>query len=450
MASIPFLILLFPFIRKERWKNLFLVLLIGATFYTYTTLSIQRPRSPAEGVAHVAIKSIKPTAYGVIYQCLLKSFVKDEQIVAKNLPLTLSFPKNRRPPATSEYVVTGRLVEKPKGRYLLEKPKKFYPIDNTSSFAETRYQAKKWMEKKIQSRFSNEEVAAFLSGLVTGIIKSKNLSLEFRRFGLQHILAISGFHFAIVAMILSMLLRFIFPFRWLAYALVFMLTSYFLFLGESPSILRAWCMALIFFIGLATNSTSKALNSLGIALLLVVTADPFSVTQIGFQLSFLITASILLFYPIQEAFLQKIFPRRPLSELAQMDRLNQQGYIAVCFIRSSFALLMAVNITAVPMILWFAHKFPLLSLIYNLFFPLVVSFSLFFLLIGSFLPFVDTLNQWMVKALLGTAANLPTSFDLFVRWPLSTIALIIFLSALFTLGIYEWERRRHEERLSYL
>ena len=77
------------------------------------------------------------------------------------------------------------------------------------------------------------------------ICEDRLMQFEFGRFGLQHIMAISGFHFAILAGFFSFGLHLMLNRRVANAFLIALLSTYFVFLGAGPSILRAWMTILI-------------------------------------------------------------------------------------------------------------------------------------------------------------------------------------------------------------
>lgn len=449
--------LFFPF--DKRWREtgmrfLFFISLFFASF-CYAKTYYQFPTLPVEGVlgtASVKLTSLatKSTSFGKrwIYRGTLEGFTS-ENGSARHIPITLSLPQNsgiNRPIANKAYRIRGRLKETSSGNFHLAVSKEtpWYPEEGSWSFAEMRYQAKQKVRRYIFQKMGSQKVATFLAGIATGDFDDRLMSFEFGRFGLQHIMAISGFHFAIIALILSGLLRLFMNKRKTALLLIFLLSSYFVFLGTGPSIMRAWITILIALAGFFVEKRGSGLNSLGVALLLVLLNDPLIYRNMGFQFSFVTTAAILVFYPGFDLAMRFIFTKRPLSEVVEMDSLNQHGYCLLVFFRQALALTLAVNLIALPMTLFFFQKFPLMSLIYNLFFPFLVSISMVLLILGLFFsvgfPFlgdvIHTLNSYYTQFVLNFTYNMPTSLDFLWRVaPFSQELIIGYLTIAFLAGI---------------
>lgn len=209
--------------------------------------------------------------------------------------------------------------------------------------------------------------------------------------------------------------------------------------------MRAWAAIFVVLCGMFINKEGSGLNSLGVGMLVVLTIDPTLYNSIGFQFSFAVTAAILVFFPSIDYLLQQVFKKRPLSEAVGMNLLNQHGYCILSFLRQAIALTIAVNLIALPMTLFFFQKYPLFSLIYNLFFPFLVSFSMLLLITGILITFVvpplgeivHFSNQTYTEFILNFVYNVPTSIDVSLRFSnFSTDFLICFLCLLFSAGVY--------------
>ncbi len=269
------------------------------------------------------------------------------------------------------------------------------------------------------------------------------MSLEFSRFGLQHIMAVSGFHFAVITGILCWVFFGVFGRKRGALFLLCALLGYFIFLGGTPSIMRAWISASLLMVGVLLGDRAKSLNSLGLGLFVVLVADPSAIHQLGFQFSFAITASILLFTSPFEKMIAHLFPTRRLDKAINMGFAEQCGYVILHLIKKGTALSFAVNICAIPMTLYFFGQFPLWSLFFNLFFPMMVAIAIFFLIfgltIGTIFEWIgwapNSLNNWYTDMMLNLAYNFPRNWDARLNWQnVSSEALIIYITVLFTVG----------------
>lgn len=389
--------------------------------------------TPSGEKAYFSICSMQPHATpfqkGLLYRGTLYSN-------GCRVPGSVYIQEGERPLANCDYILTGRLMKRVGHEYAF-KAKEWRPVKNTWSLAEFRYQTKEKLRKFLEQKFKRPRTAAFLSSLITGDVEERSLRYEFSRLGLQHILAISGFHFGILITFCSLFLGLVLSHRGKILALLLFINIYFIFIGSLPAVQRSWLAAMLYLIGKWTYRHSSGLNLLGVALMVEVLLDPLISAHLGFQLSFLSCSGILLFYPLFERLLRPLLPKRFSHEIDAplMSLLST-------YLRQALSITLAVNLAILPLLLYTSHQFPLLGLLYNLFFPVLVSASLFSLLLSSlayllFPPlgsFLFSATDFFTAQLLDLAAYPPLALDYSLRvssFPAWTIPLYLF--ALFCL-----------------
>lgn len=155
----------------------------------------------------------------------------------------------------------------------------------------------------IRERLSGEE-GAMLAGICLGDKNgvSDATMTAFRRAGLPHILVVSGLHLSIISAGVYGLLRFLLPNRRLTAALTMAAVVFFMALvGFTPSVVRAGVMCLVMLGGQLFTRRADGLNSMGLALMLLLTANPYCLLDAGLQLSFGAAGGVLcLTKPFQE------------------------------------------------------------------------------------------------------------------------------------------------------
>jgi competence protein ComEC len=121
-------------------------------------------------------------------------------------------------------------------------------------------------------------------------------------------MAISGLHFSIIATFLGLILGLFVSRKIASVTMIILMSAYFIFLGTSPSVTRAWIAIMLALMSLLLGKRSSGLNALGIGILVVVLWDPLAMREVGFQFSFAVTAAILLWYAPCDVLLQKWTP----------------------------------------------------------------------------------------------------------------------------------------------
>lgn len=422
--SIPLLALLI-FSNRRVQGILFCLAGVALTLFRYPSLPLPEAELVGEGV--FSLETIQPmqTPFhkSIAFKGKFKSFESGGNHYT-NIPCIL-FP-SPAPKKGSQWHIEGTLRPD-----LVFKPKKgalWKELEGGFSLARYRFQQKEKLRRFFHAKVADKRVAHFFASMATGDIDDWLLAMEFRKLGLGHILAISGFHFALLAMLVGGMLRSVLPPKIAYIILLLFLTFYFLFLGGSASIFRAFVMIGLYVLGLILKRPIDGLNLLGVALLSELLVEPLFLEQIGFQLSFLATLGIILFYRPCHSLLERLLPQRTFSEVRSLPLLDQHGALFTSALRAGIALNLAVLLITLPAVLFIFRSFSLLSLPYNLLFPLLLGISLMLLPLGILFPPLLTLNAHYTSYLLHLIANPPEilNYKFFIpTFPLPLLLLII-------------------------
>lgn len=347
------------------------------------------PETLHEGMSGKAVIELHQVSHsnhrfgnGVVFRGQLRSFENSKgELFHPNTPLIMFWGKaSGRPLAGQTIVSQGRLLSSSRNWGVVWKPhssQNLLSIKGKEGWGEWRFKNKKKLKSLLQKSISNPRARHFLEALLTGELQDLSLQADLSRMGLQHLLVISGFHFALLAHGLLFLLRFFFSPRKRSLLLILLLSLYAFFIGTSPSVLRAWFMTLITLGSYLYGRPAIALNSLGVALLLFLLWDPWASAQMGFVLSFLATGGILLIYPSLAP-----QPQKKLEYVLKAPPWEQWAYLLVLYLKKAFALSLSIHLATLPVLLLITHHIPLLSAFWNLFLPLLVGLGLMLLMIG--------------------------------------------------------------------
>jgi competence protein ComEC len=364
-----------------------------------------------------------------------KSFIYNGWLNHK-IPCSIQFRGESRPLANCDYLVRGELQQRGSYSYVL-KATQWKAVEKTWSWAEWRYTLKSRFRTFLEKKLPRSGV--FLTSLVTGELDDRMLRFEFSRLGLSHILAVSGFHFGVLIGFCSFFLKFFVPKRTRWVLLMGLTTAYFFFVGAMPAVQRAWIGVQIYLIGQWLGRHSSGLNLMGTAMLIEILLDPLVCGNLGFQLSFTCCAGILLLYPLIHLQIQRFLPRRSPLELFQLSRLSKHFYLFSILLRKGISLGLAVNIATIPLLLYHFQQFPLLGLLYNLFFPLLVGIAMSLLLISFAVPFLFPVTDFFTAQILDVSSYPPLSLDCVIgtqHLPAWAIPLYFFTLFCFTI----WHR----------
>lgn len=149
------------------------------------------------------------------------------------------------------------------------------------------------------------------SGLVCAVVLGSRTDLPdeqyelFQQLGIQHLLAVSGMHLALLTGMFSLLLKRLFRSDRLRilFSMAFVL-FYMLLTGMSPSVSRAGIMLLLSFLAQLVSRRADAAVSLAAAVLLMLLYNPFLARNTGFLFSVFSTIGVrILAGPLSEKIL---------------------------------------------------------------------------------------------------------------------------------------------------
>lgn len=174
-------------------------------------------------------------------------------------------------------------------------------IDNEN--IDLRYRVKSKFTDIIVNTFDtylSEKNSSLLSSIFLG--QSSYLSSEdidvYREMGLAHLLAVSGLHIGIISGFISFLLSNLGIKRRINILITLStIWTYGYLIGFPPSILRSSIMFTILYYSQLIHEPYDSINSVSFAMFILLLINPYYIFNLGFQLSFAATFSIIIFSP---------------------------------------------------------------------------------------------------------------------------------------------------------
>ncbi len=216
--------------------------------------------------------------------------------------------------------------------------------------------------------------ASFLSGILVGRDEDipDNLKNAFQDTGTSHLVAISGFNITIVAGLILALAGRLLPKRWSVWAAIVILAGYTVMAGASASVVRAAIMGALAMVGKSIGRNRTAVNSLGLAAMVMVLFNPLILRDIGFQLSVAATAGILLIgAPLNDWFVARQTSDDKPAEVNVFWRTAGDSVVIT----------LSAQLTTLPFLLYHFHRYPLIGLLVN---PFVLPVQPAAMIIGGF------------------------------------------------------------------
>ncbi len=227
----------------------------------------------------------------------------------------------------------------------------------------------------------------------------------FSQTGASHILALSGLHISILFAMYCLIARRISPTRKVRKHVelfgVALLWGFAFLVGMPLSLVRAVIMFSIFQVMDTLEMSNASINNLALALLIILTASPMSLFDVGLQLSFLAVLAIQLFSPL--------FPHTRWMET----------HPKVKFFYSLLILTLCAQVGTAPVVAYYFHNIPLTALLSNfivipLSYPILAGSLLFLLLPSGLQIHIAPVLDFLLTAMQST-------LDIFGKLPLSSI-----------------------------
>ena len=225
----------------------------------------------------------------------------------------------------------------------------------------------------------------------------RDLVQSYSNTGVVHIIAISGLHLGMIYGLLLVLFKPFSRYKWSKIikplVILFVLWGFSFIAGAAPSILRSAVMFTFIVIGESIGRKTTMYNSLAASAFLLIVINPFSLWDVGFQLSYTAVLSIVVFQPYMNRWLY--FENKLLQKLWSLNTVT-----------------LSAQILTLPIVLYHFHQFPTLFMCTNLFavpFSGLILYAELLLLVTYFIPYIgafvgktigwgiDVMNNFIVR-----------------------------------------------------
>jgi len=246
------------------------------------------------------------------------------------------------------------------------------------------------LAERINSQIPDEQSRQIAMALLLGQKQSldRDLRAGYVQAGVMHILAVSGLHVGIIyALLLALMKPFKLSKKWSRIYLLLvvgMIWLYAFITGLSPSVVRAATMFSLIALGQLRDRKPSVFNILAFSAMLMIVIDPEVIFDVGFQLSYLAVAGIVLIQPL---ILNWWLPQNRILE----------------YIWQLTAVSLAAQLITFPLSVFYFHVFPTYFLLGNLlilplaFLIMQVGVPLLFL---GWIPVLGTVLGWILSKLI--------------------------------------------------
>ncbi len=248
---------------------------------------------------------------------------------------------------------------------------------------------------ELMERLYKQPHSGYMQGLVLGSRTELDPETyrQFSELGLTHVLAISGLHVGVFAGALLGLLRLLRLSKEKGMSIVqCCLPVYMLLTGAAPSVIRAGLMSMLALYCLRKGWLKDGLHILALVLVAMLLWDPYYALQIGFQLSFAVTAGLIIGVPR----VMRLLPDWPP------------------WLSSSAGVTLVAQAVSFPLTVYYFHQFSILSFAAN--FLLVPFISLGVLPAGTLSLLAGLLYEPAARPLAWIVAQMNELTFRIVEW----------------------------------
>ncbi len=238
----------------------------------------------------------------------------------------------------------------------------------------------------------NRHVPAPESGLLSGILLGVDHSMpeqiddDFRTVGITHIVVVSGFNIAIISTIFLSIFDPLFGRHGAVTATLLGIFAFTLLVGADPSVVRAAIMGGIYVVTTKyIGRRNASIPILFFAAWMMTIWNPNDLWDIGFQLSFVATLSLMLFArPLTQTVYEWLKNRLP----------NATARVIIQVISDAILVTLAAQVLTLPLILFYFSHLSLISILANGFVlpvqPLIMVWGGLMLIASFLLPGLAT------------------------------------------------------------
>lgn len=332
-------------------------------------------------------KWIKANQKIIIYHQSSSEFIPGLWVLVSDKPEKIEAPRN-----PNEFDYKGFLLRKgiTARQFIPEGKSQIISVETNRSFYffadDLRKNLSDLLEKRIPQKSSLPVAKALLLGQKNQLDRSTRQA--YSEAGVMHILAVSGLHVGILVAVLLFLIR---PLKLSGLArksyllvLVLVIWTYATITGLSPSVVRASVMFTLIVLGQLRDRKPPIFNILAFSAILMIAVNPAVITEVGFQLSYLAVAGIVLLQPL---IVRVWYPKSRILEY-----LWQLGAVSI-----------AAQLATFPLSVWYFHSFPVWFLPANL---LVIPITFLIMQVGipmlliGWIPFLGKALGWVVGSLI--------------------------------------------------
>ena len=231
---------------------------------------------------------------------------------------------------------------------------------------EINLKIKENISKLIQDKYSS-----IFTGLILGDTSNieEDIQDDFKIANISHVLAISGMHITYIVIGIEMMLKKLIGKAKTRIITVIVLILYMFITGFSPSVVRASIMGIFLLVSKLIHRKNDIWTSISLSLLILLVYNPFLISNVGLQLSYLGTIGIVCFNKNIYSFLRKIKIRNKKLRY----KINRKLILFVDKIKEILSVTLSAQIVILPIMLFNFNVLGIYFFISNILVSLIIG-----------------------------------------------------------------------------
>ena len=314
--------------------------------------------------------------------------------------------------------------------------------DNANWFEKSMNDIKLVITQNIENLLEEQEqqiVKGFILGDTTAL--DEELKEKFQIANISHVLAVSGMHIVYIVIGIEIVFKKWLGKRHVKYVVIIGLVFYMALTGYTSSIVRAGIMGMMNIVAFLVYRKNDIWTSIAISLGIILIQNPYVITGVGLQLSYLGTIGIILFNKSIKQYFDNIKWIKNNISIKRSKRISQ----IVENLKDMIAVTLSAQLMILPVMLYHFNMIGIYFVITNILVSIVTGPIMFLSVIFVFSSFIQLQISQFISIFLSLGikcfiqisnlANLPFS-KIYVPTPSILFIIIYYIAILVGNQIY--------------
>lgn len=309
--------------------------------------------------------------------------------------------------------------------------------DNVNGIDKSIHAIKIAVSENIE-KILEEREGQIVKGLILGDTTDleEELKEKFQIANISHVLAVSGMHIIYIIIGIEIVFKKWLGKRYVKYVIMMGLLFYMSITGFTSSIVRAGIMGMMNLIAFLVYRKNDIWTSIAISLGIILIQNPYAITGVGLQLSYLGTIGIILFHKNVKQYFDNL---KFIKNNIRIKR-NKRIFKIIENLKDILSVTLSAQLMILPIMLYHFNVIGIYFIITNILVSIIIGPIMFLSIIFIFSSFIHLkLSQFIsiflsfgIKVLIQISdlANLPFS-KIYIGTP-SILLIIIYYIIIFT------------------